>query len=279
MSTPRDPHGGYWPDPNDPASHRAHAERQANNRHGFLKTGAKPTEVPTVLRLEFGEWETPQGMEADDDLKILHGIHHMARKSYDEVLETIDQVAGDDDPSLNHDGRLKLAARIIEPKLGSLAKLAERELGKVDAKVESLEADIGKALRTAEPVDVAVHADIRAHLRSLDMAKRTAALREAVEKGDITTLQAVTTAPPYLSGFELKGGQDGATRLFNDAMEAAKQRLAPEQHKRAQALRQGKARTLQALSAFHKRANGLIDFNRARQLTELEAARRAKYEE
>ena len=116
MSTPRDPHGGYWPDPNDPASHRAHAERQANNRHGFLKTKAKPTEVPTVLRLEFGEWETPQGMEADDDLKILHGIHHMARKSYDEVLETIDQVAGDDDPSLNHDGRLKIAARIMKDK-------------------------------------------------------------------------------------------------------------------------------------------------------------------
>ncbi|WP_213600766.1 hypothetical protein [Pseudoxanthomonas japonensis] len=268
-----------WVDPSDPAAVRAYNERQANNRHGFLKTGAKPEVIPTVLHLEFGQWETPEGMEADDDLKILHSIHHMARQSFDEMLETIDQVAGDDDPSLNHDGRLKIAARIIEPKVGSLAKLAERELGKVDAKVESLEADIGKALRTADPVDVAVHADIRAHLRSLDLGKRTAALREAIEKGDITTLQAITTAPPYLSGFDLKGGQDGATRLFNDAMEAAKQRLAPEQHKRVQALRQGKARTLQALSTFHKKANGLIDFNRAKQLTDLEAARRAKYEE
>lgn len=268
-----------WADPSDPAAHRAYAERKANNRHGFLKTGVRPSEVPTVLRLAFGEWETPQGMENDDDLKILHGIHHMARKSYDELLETIDQVAGDDDPSLNHDGRLKIAARILEPKVGSLAKLAERELAKIDTKVEDLEVDIGKALRTADPVSVAVQADIRAHLRSLDMGKRTAALREAIERGDMATLQAVTTAPPYLSGFELKGGQDGASRLFNDAMAAAKQRLAPEQHRRAQALRQGKARTLQALGAFHKRAESLIDFNRARQLNEHEAARRAKYEE
>ncbi|WP_296280278.1 hypothetical protein [Pseudoxanthomonas sp.] len=270
---------GHWPDPNDPASHRAYADRQANNRHGFLKTGTAPEVIPTVLRLEFGEWETPQGMEGDDDLSILHSIHHKARQGFDEMLETIDQIAKDDDPSLNHDGRLKIAAKIIEPKMTSIAKLAERELGKVDAKVEGLEAEIGKALRTADPVDVAVHADIRAHLRTLDMGHRTAALREAIERGDITTLQAVATAPPYLSGFELKGGQDGATRLFNDAVEAARQRLAPDHHKRVQALRQGKARTLQALSTFHKKATGLIDFNRARALQEHEAARRAKYED
>lgn len=227
-------------------------------------------------RMQLGEWEQPAGMEGDPDLAILQALHALALDRYDGMVDTLAQVRADDDPSLNDDGRLKIAAQIVEPKLAKLAELAEVQIGKVDASIAAVEGEIGAAVRQAQPVDIAVHADIRAHLRTLGGSRAVAAVYAAINARDIQTLQAIATAPAYLSGLST---EHNAHVAYEHVSSALRTHLAPEQCKRLEALRIGKARALQALSALDRQANARIDFKKARQLAEREAARKSRIQE
>ncbi|MBF6022862.1 hypothetical protein [Lysobacter niastensis] len=226
----------------------------------------------TLLKAEFGEWEDAKGLEGDDDLTVLRSLHTMAHERFGDMVNTFSQVAADDDPSLNADGRLKIAVRIIEPKLAKLAELAEREFARVDEAIKHDEAEIAKAVRVADPIDIAVHSDIRAHIRSLSGSKAAMAAHIAINSGDLQTLQAIASAPAYMTGLVVDGEPHSAYLAVQRALQ---ERMAPNHTRRVDALRLGKARALQALSALDRKANKFLDFKRARQLIEREVKRGA----
>lgn len=227
-------------------------------------------------RMQLGEWEQPAELAADPDLNVLQSLHALALDRYDVMVATVAQVDADDDPSLNEDGRLKIKAQIVGPKLADLAELAELQLGKVDASIAAVEAEIAQATRQADAVDLAVHGDIRAHLHAQGTLGAASLAHTAINAGDVLTLQAIANAPPYLSALTMKGLPHSA---YLAVVETLRQIKAPEQCKRLEALRIGKARALQALSALDRQANARIDFKKAAALIERETKRKARIEE
>lgn len=241
-------------------------------RDGFDMTTGKLHEP--LLLAEFGEWQATPGLEGDQDLAVLEGLHGVARERFNEMARTLLDVAADDDPSLNADGRLKIAARIIEPKLTHLGELAQREIAKVDASIEREEAEIAKAVRVADPIDIAVHSDIRAHIRSLSGSKAAMTAHAAINSGDMQTMQAIASAPAYMTGLVVNGGEPHSAYIA--VQDELRRRMAPDRVKRVEALRGGKARAIQALVALDRKANKFLDFKRARGLIEREAKRNAQ---
>lgn len=225
----------------------------------------------TKLRFEFGVWKETEGLEGDEDLGSLRSLHEMARKELSDMIDTFVSVRDDDDPTLNPAGRLKIAARTIEPKLERLAATAEREFTRINAEIEREEGEIARAMKVADAADAVMHDGIRRHWSGLDAVKRAASLNEhSIAQLDTVTLQALAApgVPHYLAGLTAEQQARARAELGR--------RLAPDRTRRVTALRDGKAVALQALSALDRKANRLLDFNRARQLIELEAQRAAR---
>lgn len=260
----------------------AYLQRKAEDRAGFLKTRpeigkdgfdlATGALAPQLLEVQFGRWEETPGLEEDPELAVLQSLHAMARERFAAMVGTFIEVRDDDDPSLNADGRLKIAARILEPKLAELDRLAEREFERVGAEIRREEAEIGKAIRVADPIDIAVHGSIREHFKALGGAAAVGAIYGAMIAGDVGTLQAIATAPPYLSG--LIGDSGKATHAKVQARLA--ELTAPERVKRVTALKLGLATASQAVQTLGRKADRLIDFKKARALNEREAQRRER---
>lgn len=251
---------------------KGHQERAAFLREvpglqgvGFnLRTGMVSQTFPLVA---FGEWEQPEGMDADEDLAVLHSLHTRAIGEWRGMAQALQAIADDDDPALNDASRLKTAARVIKPKLDALADVAQAELGKVDASIVQEEAAVAAMLKPADPAVAALHQDIRAHWKGAYDATRAkgAGAPQSLVLGilqgtvDDDTLVAIATAPPYMAGM--------SDDLHGKARALLAKRLAPDRVKRINALRTGKARALQALSALDRTASRLIDFKKAAALT------------
>lgn len=239
------------------------------DKDGFdLATGQT---ADTKLRLEMGIWREAEGLDGDEDLNALRSLHEMAGKELFGMIDALRDVRDEDDPSLNPDGRLKMAARILEPKLERLAATAEREFARVDAEIEREEAEIARSTKVGDAADAVMHDAIRRYWSEQDVAKRVTALSEfGVGKLDTATLQALAApgVPPYLVGLTAEQQARARAELGR--------RMAPDRTRRVAALRDGKAVALQALSALDRKANRLLDFNRARQLIEIEAKRAAR---
>lgn len=227
----------------------------------------------TGVRLSFGEWPDNPAEREDGDLAILRAVHTRATAQWRDMVDTLQAVRSDDDPSLNADGRLKVAARILEPKLSEMEALRDKVIEQARGEIEREEAAIAKAVREADPVDLALHADIRKRLHDLGFDKARAAVAKAIERGDVLTLQAVATAPAWMSGLEVG---DGEAAAYLDAQDALAQHKAPTHYARSTALRGGVLMADRAVKEYTKRARALIDFDRARQLLEREAQRAAR---
>lgn len=221
-------------------------------------------------RLLFGDWEEAEGFEADADLGVLRSLRDRAVGEWRGMAQTLLAIADDDDPALNDVSRLKTAARVIKPKLDALIEAAQGELARVDASIADEETAVAAALKPADPAVAALHSDIRAHWKAAYDAQRAngggvpAELALGILKGtmDDDTLKAIATAPPYMTGM--------SEDLHSKARALLAARVAPDRVKRINALRTGKARALQALSALDRTANRLIDFNQAAKLAEKE---------
>ena len=117
---------------NDPAGFMA--ESPSFERHGFdIDTG---NTFETWARVRFGAWQDSDLDGKDADLAILRGIHDRAVGHWRGLPDTLRSVRDDDDPTLNADGRLRTAARILEPKLKALEDLRDRELPRIAAEAE-----------------------------------------------------------------------------------------------------------------------------------------------
>lgn len=253
----------------DPLDAKAHQERAAFLREepdlrsaGFnLRTGMLSQTFPVTA---FGRWEQPEGLDDDTDLAVLRNLHERAVGEWREMAQTVVDVYADPDPSLNEAGRLKIAARVVKPKLDQLAEVAAEQLAKVDQAVQAEEAAIAAALRPADPAAAALHADIRAHWKAAKTEGERNQLILGILQGSIDddTLAALASAPAYLSGM--------TADLHAKARTLLAQRRAPDRVRRVEALRLGKARALQALSALDSTANRLIDFRKAAALAEKE---------
>jgi|GEM_PF-3499852 hypothetical protein len=253
----------------DPLDAKAHQERAAFLREdpdlqsaGFnLRTGMLSQTFPVIA---FGRWEQPEGLDDDTDLAVLRNLHERAVSEWREMAQTLVTIYADPDPSLNEAGRLKIAARVIKPRLDQLAEVAAEQLAKVDQAVQAEEAAIAAALRPTDPAAAALHADIRAHWKAAKTGGERNQLILGILQGSIDddTLAALATAPAYLSGM--------TADLHAKARALLAQRRAPDRVRRVEALRLGKARALQALSALDSTANRLIDFRKAAALAEKE---------
>lgn len=253
----------------DPLDAKAHQERAAFLREdpdlqsaGFnLRTGMLSQTFPVTA---FGRWEQPEGLDDDIDLAVLRNLHARAVGEWREMAQTVTAVYADPDPSLNEAGRLKTAARVIKPRLDQLAEVAAEQLAKVDQAVQAEEAAIAAALRPTDPAAAALHADIRAHWKAAKTEGERHQLILGILQGslDDDTLAAIASAPAYLSGM--------TADLHAKARTLLAQRRAPDRVRRVEALRLGKARALQALSALDSTANRLIDFRKAAALAEKE---------
>lgn len=261
--------------------------QKAADRTGFLRalpsTGdgfdmvlGRP--APAALQNTFGPWidedsiQGPRldltGLDDDRDLASLQGLHSLAVKGFLDMVETFAQVRDDDDPTLNVDGRLKVAARIIEPRLNSLATLAERELATVDKRLDAERSDLDKAMGATDPSIAPMLDSIRRHWEGKGDAWRSKQTAAPASLDD-ATLHALATGPAYLTG--LSDEQQARVR------EEWGNRRAPDTLRRIAALERGRAAALHALSALDKKANKFLDFKRARALIEQEAQRNARY--
>lgn len=252
-----------------PLDAKAHQERAAFLREepdlrsaGFnLRTGMLSQTFPVTA---FGRWEQPEGLDDDTDLAVLRNLHERAVGEWREMAQTVVDVYADPDPSLNEAGRLKIAARVVKPKLDQLAEVAAEQLAKVDQAVQAEEAAIAAAIRPTDPAAAALHADIRAHWKAAKTEGERNQLILGLLQGSIDddTLAAIASAPAYLSGM--------SADLHAKARTLLAQRRAPDRVRRVEALRLGKARALQALAALDSTANRLIDFRKAAALAEKE---------
>lgn len=264
--------------PHDPAERDAYRQRL-----GFIKPTADEKAVGFDLRsglvldswkaINIGTWEQPEALAADEDLAALRTLHERAVKEWRGMAETLAEVASDDDPSLNDDGRLKIAAKIIQPKIDAVAEAAKRELERADTSISAEEAAVAAALKPTDPAVAALHSDIRAHWKAACDESRAKGngtpmeLTLAILQGtvDDDTLAAIATAPPYMTGM--------SADLHAKARALLAARVAPERVARINALRTGKQRALMALTALDNSANALLDFKRARDLLERETKR------
>ncbi|QQP97938.1 hypothetical protein [Lysobacter enzymogenes] len=223
--------------------------------------------APHAQMLEFGEWEDPEGMAADADVTVMRDIHGKALAYMTVILGTIKQVRDDDDPSLNDAGRLKVLAKVVEPKLESFAVEVGKEFKRIDESIAQERAAIVQEVRPTDPYDIAMQAEIRSHFAALPDNKRNAEMTKVLlgQDLDTATLQALALAPAYLSNL--------LPSQHERAHAALAKRLAPERVKRIEALQASKQRAGKALGALDKYANQLIDFKKARGLIERENKR------
>ncbi len=260
---------------------------KAADRTGFLK--AMPTTgdgfdltlgraAPETLRTAFGAWIDEEsvhgeridlaGFEDDRDLTALQGLHSLAVKGFIDMVDTLAQVRDDDDPTLNADGRLKVAARIIEPKLNSLAAMTEREIATVDKRIDVERTELDRTLSATDPSTAPMLDSIRRHWEAKDDAWRSKQAG-APDRLDDATLQALATGPAYLTG--LSDQQQARVR------EEWASRRAPDTLRRIAALERGRTAALRAITTLSKKADKFLDFKKARALIEQEAQRNARY--
>ena len=221
--------------------------------------------------LRFGEWAEAPELEADEDYRALKTIHEAARKTWRGIVGTIEQVQADKDPTLNNDGKLKILGKVVEPKLAELAQTAERELARVDASLARVGEDITKAQRVVDPVDLAVHADIRRywkdHADSQDVRQAKvhllvgAADADAARALDTQTLQALVNAPAYLSGL--------TPAQYTRAKALLAERLTPALVSKGDALVRARRSAYKAVQTLESMVRRTIDLSRAKQLREM----------
>lgn len=220
--------------------------------------------IEPVMRAYFGSMPDAPEMAGDEDYQALVSLHSLAEKTWRGVITTIEQVRTDDDPSLNGDARLKIVGQVVEPKVEAVAQTAARELARVKAAVEGIQAQVERAVRVADPIDVAVHADIRAHFKSLSPALAMGAAYAAINEGDTRTLQAIATAPAYLCGLAHPTGQ----KLHAEIKAVLAERMVPDLVRREKRLQEGLAIAAQALSTLDSHVKKTINIRKARQLRE-----------
>lgn len=285
--------------PTNPEAMLAAAAKHAKDRTAFMAhvpdaatdgIGLDGSEAPHKLGLTFGRWiDQPQlqegpgaalddaetgyrydltGLDADDDLGALKSLHGLALSTYREIVGALRQVRDDPDPSLNHDGRLKIAARVMQPKLDRIAEVAERELARTEQAVEVEMDAIAAECKAATPEQLPVHSDVRAHFKGLKDSERQRELSLAIASGDRTTLQALTAGPAYLGG--LTPSQHG------QAQEALAWLVAPDRVRRVNALRAGQGVAAGAVARLQKQSAKFLNFDRARELLAHEARRQAE---
>jgi hypothetical protein len=221
-------------------------------------------ETPQVLSALFGEWDpvgTLRCFEGDADLAGLQSLHALAIEHYRDMLDTLARVRDDKDPGLNAESRLKIAVCTIEPNLNALAKYAGEVLSSVNEAISREEEEVANVVRRVDPRDAAIHADIRFHIKGLGGSGAAAAVCAAISEGDLQTLQAVASAPAYLSGLGVEGKPISA---YKAAQRLLQRKLAPQHCSRAEALRAGRTVALQALSVLDIKAHRFLDFKRAK---------------
>lgn len=238
-------------------------------RDGFEISQGKVYVNETGARLKFGEWQETEFDRTDSDVVILRAIHTQAQSRWRDMIDTVQAIRTDDDPSLNADGRLKIAARMLSPKLDETESLYMRESERIDGVIAAEEGKVEAAIRSTDPLAIAGAGEIRNYFRSLPDDKRSKALSTAIREGDTETLRALATMPAYLSG------------LTHDQQRKARERaavlIAPERVAKIAALRNGQILAENAVREYGKRVRGLIDFKRAEALNEREAQRKAKH--
>lgn|SRR5690606_15211622 len=240
-------------------------------------------ELPNKLSLMFGRWlDQPQfdgdgapmdltGLDDDEDLGALRQLHELSLNRYRDITRVLAQVRDDPDPSLNRDTRLKLAAKVILPKLDEIKATAERELARTEASIEYEMDTIAAEVRRAASDELAVHPDVRAHFKGLSEGERGRQLDAAIASGDRLTLQALTAGPAYLGG--LTAAQHERARY------ALARLVSPDRVRRVEALRAGQKVASGAVHRLQKQAAKFIDFNRARELLAHDARRQAQLSE
>jgi len=255
------------------AAQAAYAKRQEvegfmRHRPDFSKDGfdldtGKVYE--TGVRLFFGEWQEGELDRTDSDVAVLRAIHTRAQSRWRDMIDTVQAIRKDDDPSLNADGRLKIAARMLKPKLEEVEGLHQRESERIDGVIAEAERELDASIRATDPVSTAGAGEIRSYFRSLPDNKRSEAVHKAIRAGDIETLRALATMPAYLSGL--------TDDMQRKAHEAAALLMAPDRVARIAALRNGQILAERAVREYGKRVRRLIDFNKAAALIEREAKR------
>lgn len=281
------------------AAHRR-AQQRAADPAGFLfggtdgrapegfgvdLSGPEPAYLPTVLEVQFGRWpaDSDRLLEAEDlaarpamveyaddeDLRALKAVHTGALTAFREIAELAIAVRDLRDDDLNADGRLRIAGRGAKERLDKVRGMAERELARVDATAAEIEQKIEQATRTADPVALATFDAIRNHAKGLPDAARETFVRQAIERKDWETLQALVTGPAYLSAISERDRQRAAR--------AIQEHRVPAEVRRLQALRIGKARALQAVTTLERKTGQILDFKRYAALLEREAKRSQQY--
>lgn len=230
------------------------------------------------VRASFGVWagdelrglpNLDEGAEGDEDLQALKTVHTQSIETFAQMADTLRQLGTDRSEGMDNDARLRTAARVLEPKLARLRWTAEREIARAEVAIASEQGEIERATRAADAGEAVTHGEIRAHWKAMPDSERTGhLLAPKLAQLDADTLRALASAPAYMTG--LTEQQHAKVR------EEAARRVAPAKLARLQRLRAGRALASTAIETLERRALRLVDFNRARQLEEAEAAARAK---
>ncbi len=262
------------PDQITPAMLQAYNESKASAPYGFLRqrpsfgtAGYEPSGkkgepgkfTEPLLRVEFGDFDIED--TGDADIPVLRMLHAQAEATFRSTIDTIEAIQQDDDPTLNNDGRLKALGKVVEPKIASLATMAEREIAKAATNADDLRRQIEKQAKVADPLDIGTHDSIRRFwLEKVDIAGKVTGTSFGLAELDLQTVQALGTAPHYLSG--LTAEQHARVR------EELARRVAPDLVQREAAIRTGILKAANALQVLDRKVNKLVDLKRARQLSD-----------
>lgn len=148
-----------------------------------------------------GTWDVP-----DSDNTALQGLkqaHLAARQGWKQIYQTNHNLMrspnGRDKPLET----LQRSASFANQRISTVKKASALAVEAAQVNLDLVKGQLGKVISPPDlsPADVAVMAEIRAHVRSIkDPAEREAFISRAFDAGDQRTLRAVLSAPSYLSG-------------------------------------------------------------------------------
>ncbi|MCO6413525.1 MAG: hypothetical protein J5I92_12375 [Thiogranum sp.] len=117
-------------------------------------------------------------------------------------------------PTMNDAGRLLTVAGFAEKKQNIITRKFDAAVSSLDKAIAGMESMLTEPLKQAAASGT-IPQEIRAYVKSLKIDARNKFLADALNDGDVQTLQSVLGAPGYLSGLSEKERQI-RTRLYHE---------------------------------------------------------------
>lgn len=163
-----------------------------------------------------------------------------------------------DDPTRTPEAKLVASARAMRDALDRARNAHASAVEQAKQEIHERQERMRRALRPADAVQALMDAEMRRYLLSLPALERTELVRKASEAGDVDTIRAVVSHPPFLSGVP----EDMHASLRDSYLAVT----ATTDWTEARALEEGIQKASQAVTELEKHASHYVDFRAAAEI-------------